>query len=127
MRTGRTGWCWTVLRRWRRWNCWADGLQGPGSGRAPRPGPGLRGRPVPRALVTVLGPGGRRLVSTLTDARGEYAVTGLPEGYLSVVAAVPGRQPAVRQTLLGSGEVVRADFLLRDRPGAVPAGGPARD
>ncbi|MFE2380116.1 carboxypeptidase-like regulatory domain-containing protein, partial [Streptomyces misionensis] len=79
------------------------------------------------ALVTVLGPGGRRLVSTLTDARGEYAVTGLPEGYLSVVAAVPGRQPAVRQTLLGSGEVVRADFLLRDRPGAVPAGGPARD
>ncbi|MFE2071939.1 carboxypeptidase regulatory-like domain-containing protein [Streptomyces misionensis] len=84
-------------------------------------------RPVPRALVTVLGPGGRQLVSTLTDARGEYAVTGLPEGYLSVVAAVPGRQPAVRQTLLGSGEVVRADFLLRDRPGAVPAGGPARD
>ncbi|MEV7156416.1 carboxypeptidase-like regulatory domain-containing protein [Streptomyces misionensis] len=97
----------------------------PGAHRAR--GPAFRGRPVPRALVTVLGPGGRQLVSTLTDARGEYAVTGLPEGYLSVVAAVPGRQPAVRQTLLGSGEVVRADFLLRDRPGAVPAGGPARD
>ncbi|TWV48897.1 hypothetical protein FRZ03_12925 [Streptomyces misionensis] len=84
-------------------------------------------RPVPGALVTVLGPGGRQLVSTLTNARGAYAVTGLPEGHLSVVASVQGREPAVRRTLLGSGEVVRADFLLRDRHGAAPAGGCARD
>ncbi|MEW2625528.1 carboxypeptidase regulatory-like domain-containing protein [Streptomyces sp. NPDC048106] len=77
-------------------------------------------RPVPRALVTVLDPSGRQLVSTLTNARGEYAATGLPEGYLSIVAALPGRQPGVQQRLLGSGDVVRADFLLRDRHDAVP-------
>ena len=79
-----------------------------------------RRRPVPRALVTVLDPGGRQLVSTLTNAQGEYAATGLPEGYLSIVATLPGKQPAVQQRLLRSGDVVRADFMLRDRHGAVP-------
>jgi len=79
-----------------------------------------RRRPVPRALVTVLDPGGRQLVSTLTNAQGEYAATGLPEGYLSIVATLPGKQPAVQQRLLRSGDVVRADFMLRNRHGAVP-------
>ncbi|MEV7503967.1 carboxypeptidase regulatory-like domain-containing protein [Streptomyces sp. NPDC093018] len=80
------------------------------------------GRPVPRALVTVLDPGGRQLVSTLTDAQGEYAATGLPEGYLSIVATLPGRQPAVQQRPLRCGAVVRADFLLRDREDAPGTG-----
>ncbi|MGW4888950.1 carboxypeptidase regulatory-like domain-containing protein [Streptomyces murinus] len=80
------------------------------------------GRPVPHALVTVLDPGGRQLVSTRTNAHGEYAATGLPEGYLSVVATLPGKQPAVRQRPLRRGDVVRADFLLRDREDAPGTG-----
>ncbi|WP_375141310.1 carboxypeptidase-like regulatory domain-containing protein [Streptomyces murinus] len=70
---------------------------------------------MPHALVTVLDPGGRQLLSTRTNAHGEYAATGLPEGYLSVVATLPGKQPAVRQRPLRRGDVVRADFLLRNR------------
>ncbi|MFZ4238863.1 carboxypeptidase-like regulatory domain-containing protein [Streptomyces murinus] len=80
------------------------------------------GRPVPRTLVTVLDPGGRQLVSTLANAHGAYAATGLPEGYLSIVATLPGRQPAVQQRPLRCGAVVRADFLLRDRGDARGAG-----
>ncbi|MGW0570256.1 carboxypeptidase regulatory-like domain-containing protein [Streptomyces tauricus] len=72
-------------------------------------------QPVRHAAVTVLAPSGRRLVSTSTNGRGDYAVTGLPEGHLSIVVASPGRQPAARRTLLRSGEVVRADFTLHNR------------
>ncbi|MYR02066.1 hypothetical protein [Streptomyces sp. SID6139] len=75
-----------------------------------------------RAPVTVLDPGGRQLVSTLTDTQGEYAATGLPEGYLSIVAALPGRQPAVQRRPLRRGAVVRAVFLLRDREDAPGTG-----
>ncbi|CAL9614642.1 hypothetical protein SUDANB6_05722 [Streptomyces sp. enrichment culture] len=74
-----------------------------------------RERPVRHARVTVLGPDGRHLVSTSTNARGEYAVTGLPEGHLGIVVASSGQQPAVQRRLLRSGEVVRADFSLSDR------------
>ncbi|MET8944348.1 carboxypeptidase-like regulatory domain-containing protein [Streptomyces sp. NPDC004542] len=58
---------------------------------------------------------GRQLVRTTTNARGEYAVTGLPEGYISVVVSHPGRDPLVHRKLLQSGAAVRADFTLRDR------------
>ncbi|WP_328885684.1 carboxypeptidase regulatory-like domain-containing protein [Streptomyces sp. NBC_00316] len=37
-------------------------------------------RPIGHAMVTVMDPRGRRLVSTATNTNGEYAVTGLPEG-----------------------------------------------
>ncbi|MEU3419165.1 carboxypeptidase-like regulatory domain-containing protein [Streptomyces murinus] len=67
------------------------------------------GRPVPRTLVTVLDPGGRQLVSTLTNAHGEYAATGLPEGCLSVVATLP---------------VVQQRPPRRGRTGGLPAAGP---
>jgi hypothetical protein len=72
-------------------------------------------RPVRHAAVTVLAPGGRRLVSTTTNAQGEYAVTGLPEGHLGIVVTSPGQQPVVQRRLLRSGEVLRADFTLHDR------------
>lgn len=80
------------------------------------------GRPVPRALVTVLDPGGRQLVSTPTNAQGEYAATGLPEGCLSLVAALPGKQPAVQRRPLRRGDAVRADFPLWDREDASGTG-----
>ncbi|MEV5955029.1 carboxypeptidase regulatory-like domain-containing protein [Streptomyces sp. NPDC051987] len=72
-------------------------------------------QPVRHAAVTVMDTGGRQLVRTTTNARGEYAVTGLPEGYISVVVSHPGRDPLVHQKLLQSGVAVRADFTLRDR------------
>ncbi|MEW2160979.1 carboxypeptidase regulatory-like domain-containing protein [Streptomyces sp. NPDC007189] len=72
-------------------------------------------QPVHRAAVTVMDAGGRQLVRAATNARGEYAVTGLPEGYISVVVSYPGRHPLVHQKLLQSGVAVRADFTLHDR------------
>ncbi|MGW1811876.1 carboxypeptidase regulatory-like domain-containing protein, partial [Streptomyces sp. NPDC002078] len=69
-------------------------------------------QPVRHAAVTVMDTGGRQLVRTTTNARGEYAVTGLPEGYISVVVSHPGRDPLVHQKLLQSGVAVRADFTL---------------
>ncbi|MGD1221124.1 carboxypeptidase regulatory-like domain-containing protein [Streptomyces krungchingensis] len=74
-----------------------------------------RQRPVHRAVVTVMDARGRRLVSTTTDARGEYAVAGLPEGCLSVVASSAGRTPVVHRELLGAGAVLRTDFALHER------------
>ena len=72
-------------------------------------------QPVRHAAVTVMDTGGRQLVRTTTNARGEYAVTGLPEGYISVVVSHPARDPLVHQKLLQSGVAVRADFTLHDR------------
>ncbi|MEV5843311.1 carboxypeptidase regulatory-like domain-containing protein [Streptomyces sp. NPDC051985] len=75
----------------------------------------LERQPVHHAAVTVMDTGGRQLVRTTTNSRGEYAVTGLPEGCISVVASHPGRDPLVHQRFLQSGVAVRADFSLRDR------------
>ncbi|MGR6973869.1 carboxypeptidase regulatory-like domain-containing protein [Streptomyces cynarae] len=72
-------------------------------------------QPLRHAAVTVMDAGGRQLVRTATNARGEYAVTGLPEGYISVVVSYPGRSPVVRQKLLQSGVAVRSDFTMHDR------------
>lgn len=77
-------------------------------------------QPVRHAAVTVMDTGGRQLVRTTTNTRGEYAVTGLPEGYISVVVSHPGRDPLVDQKLLQSGVAVRADFTLRDRRNGTP-------
>ncbi|MER6539365.1 carboxypeptidase regulatory-like domain-containing protein [Streptomyces sp900105755] len=79
-------------------------------------------QPVRHAAVTVMDSGGRQLVRTTTNALGEYAVTGLPEGYISVVASHPGRDPLVHQKLLQSGVAVRADFTLHDRQRRTPVG-----
>ncbi|MFE5037232.1 carboxypeptidase regulatory-like domain-containing protein [Streptomyces sp. NPDC056683] len=79
-------------------------------------------QPVRQAAVTVMDTGGRQLVRTTTNARGEYAVTGLPEGYISIVASHPGRDPLVHQKLLQSGVAVRADFTLHDRRSRTPVG-----
>ncbi|MBX7554569.1 carboxypeptidase regulatory-like domain-containing protein [Streptomyces sp. NPDC004232] len=72
-------------------------------------------QPVRHAAVTVMDAGGRQLVRTTTNAHGEYAVTGLPEEYISVVVSSPGRDPLVHRKLLQSGVAVRADFTLHDR------------
>ncbi|GAA3181877.1 MULTISPECIES: carboxypeptidase regulatory-like domain-containing protein [Streptomyces] len=72
-------------------------------------------RPLRHAVLTVLDPSGRHLVSTTTNARGEFAVTGLPEDCVSIVATSPGRQPVVHRKVLRSGEIVSADFTLRER------------
>ncbi|MGW0697706.1 MULTISPECIES: carboxypeptidase regulatory-like domain-containing protein [unclassified Streptomyces] len=72
-------------------------------------------QPVRHAAVTVMDTSGRQLVRTTTNAQGEYAVTGLPEGYISVVVSYPGRNPVVHQKLLQSGVAVRADFSMHER------------
>ncbi|MER5177248.1 carboxypeptidase regulatory-like domain-containing protein [Streptomyces sp. NPDC002896] len=77
-------------------------------------------QPVRGASVTVMDTKGRQLVRTTTNEHGEYAATGLPEGYLNIVVASVGRNPLVHQKLLRPGAVVRADFALRSRHDRVP-------
>lgn len=69
-------------------------------------------RPVRHAAVTVLGPSGRHLVTTSTNAQGKYAVAGLPEGYLGIVVTAPGQQSVARRELLRPGNAVRTDVTL---------------
>ncbi|MGW0856053.1 carboxypeptidase regulatory-like domain-containing protein [Streptomyces sp. NPDC002690] len=69
--------------------------------------------PVHHASVTVVDGHGRQLVRTTTDALGRYALAGLPEGYLNVIASSPGQAPAVQRRHLRPGVVVRSDFALR--------------
>ncbi|WP_372348140.1 carboxypeptidase regulatory-like domain-containing protein [Streptomyces sp. KL116D] len=71
--------------------------------------------PVRGAAVVVLDGGGRQLVSTVTDAQGRYAVAGLPEGHVGVVASAPGRHPVARRRQVRPGETAEADFTLRGR------------
>jgi hypothetical protein len=73
-------------------------------------------QPLRHAAVTVMDTRGQQLVRTTTNAQGEYAVTGLPEGHIGVVVSYPGRNPVVHQKLLQSGVAVRADFTLHARP-----------
>ncbi|MFG2357375.1 carboxypeptidase regulatory-like domain-containing protein [Streptomyces sp. NPDC048521] len=72
-------------------------------------------QPIRHAAVTVMDTRGRQLVRTTTNAQGEYAVTGLPEGYIAIVVAYPGRHPVVHQKLMQPGVAVRADFTLHGR------------
>ncbi|PPS90810.1 hypothetical protein BZZ08_00407 [Streptomyces sp. MH60] len=78
-------------------------------------------RPVHHAAVTVMDTRGHQLVRTATNGQGEYAVTGLPEGYITVVVSCAGRSPVVHQKLLQSGVAVRADFLLDTRSPRPPS------
>jgi hypothetical protein len=71
--------------------------------------------PVRGAVVVVLDSRGRQLVTTVTDEQGRYAVGGLPEGHLGIVASAPGRHPLALRKLLRAGETVDADFTLRGR------------
>lgn len=71
--------------------------------------------PIRHAAVTVMDTRGRQLVRTSTNAQGEYAVTGLPEGHIVLVVSYPGRHPVVHQKLVRSGVAVRADFTLHGR------------
>ncbi|MGW5664683.1 carboxypeptidase regulatory-like domain-containing protein [Streptomyces sp. NPDC003758] len=72
-------------------------------------------QPIRHAVVTVMDSRGRQLVRTTTNAHGEYAVTGLPEGHIVLVVSHPGRHPVVHQRLMQSGVAVRADFTLHGR------------
>ncbi|POX37347.1 hypothetical protein C3486_28960 [Streptomyces sp. Ru73] len=78
-------------------------------------------RPVRGAVVMVLDAKGRQLVSTVTNTRGEYATTGLPDGYLTIVATSTGRHPKARQQLLRPGTPAHINFTL---PGREPVPSP---
>ncbi|MEU2617850.1 carboxypeptidase regulatory-like domain-containing protein [Streptomyces sp. NPDC007157] len=78
-------------------------------------------QPLPHAALTVMDGRGRQLVRTATDDRGTYAVAGLPEGHLTIVASSRSRKPQVQRRLLEPGTVLRADFTLGDRTDEAPS------
>ncbi|WP_051951777.1 carboxypeptidase regulatory-like domain-containing protein [Actinacidiphila yeochonensis] len=79
--------------------------------------------PVRHAAVTVVDGHGRRLVRTTTDEDGGYALAGLPEGHLIIIASAAGRTPAVQRRHLRPGAVVQADFALDGATGVAGATG----
>jgi hypothetical protein len=76
---------------------------------------------------------GRQLVRTATNVQGTYAVAGLPEGHLTIVASSHSSKPQVQRRLLEAGSVLRTDFTLGDRTPDAPSlmlcqnGGPTRN
>ncbi|MGX1855420.1 carboxypeptidase-like regulatory domain-containing protein [Streptomyces sp. NPDC055299] len=55
---------------------------------------------------------GRELLRARTDANGEYAATGLPEGYVLVLVSMPEHMPSVRRVLIDASSTVAEDFRL---------------
>ncbi|WP_435604824.1 carboxypeptidase regulatory-like domain-containing protein [Streptomyces sp. bgisy130] len=70
------------------------------------------GFPVAGAVLTVTAGHGRELLRARTDANGEYAATGLPEGYVLVLASMPEHLPSVRRVLIDASSTVTQDFQL---------------
>ena len=68
------------------------------------------GAPLPAVRMTIQGPAGRE---TLTNASGEYAFQGLPEGSYQISAELRGFERARRAVLLHAGERVTLSFALR--------------
>ncbi len=68
------------------------------------------GAPLPAVRMTIQGPAGRE---TVTNASGEYAFQGLPEGSYQISAELSGFERARRAVLLHAGERVTLSFALR--------------
>ncbi|WP_051940006.1 carboxypeptidase regulatory-like domain-containing protein [Phaeacidiphilus oryzae] len=73
-------------------------------------------QPLRGVLITVTTPDGRQLTRTRTDEHGEYKLTGLPEGYVNVIAGGPRRVPSIKRVYIQEGHVTHQDFALRPRP-----------
>ncbi|WP_306316980.1 MULTISPECIES: carboxypeptidase regulatory-like domain-containing protein [unclassified Streptomyces] len=71
-----------------------------------------QGAPAVGALVTVTTPHGRRLVRTRTDASGEYAFGGLPDGPVIVLGTAPSHHPAVTREIVRGARPSRLDLRL---------------
>jgi len=71
------------------------------------------GTPVPDALVTMLAPGGRQLLRTVTDRDGAYAATALPEEFVTIVLLAQGYAPAATRALPRQGHRLRQDFVAQ--------------
>jgi hypothetical protein len=67
------------------------------------------------AAVTIVDAHGRQLTRSVTNASGDYAVTGLHEGPVSIVVSAAGLHPVVHRALLQTGMTARADFTLHGR------------
>lgn len=79
-------------------------------------------RPVPGALITVLGADSRRLAFTRTDASGRYEAGPLPTESVTVLLSARGRSPSAVRLLPRAGQHVRQDFVLASAAEAVPVG-----
>ncbi len=76
------------------------------------------GVPLPHAFVTVLGEGGRQLLTTRTDEQGRYAAADLPEAFATVVLLAQGYAPAAARLLPRPGHPLRQDFDLAEASSA---------
>lgn len=80
-------------------------------------------QPLQGVLITVTTTDGRQLTRSWTDERGEYSVTGLPEGFVNVIAGGPRRIPSIKRVYIKYGPVAHQDFVLRPRSGDEPPAG----
>ncbi|MGI5472390.1 carboxypeptidase regulatory-like domain-containing protein [Streptomyces sp. CA-132043] len=79
-------------------------------------------QPLHGVLITVTTTDGRQLTRTRTDEHGAYSVTGLPEGFVNIVAGGPRRIPSIKRVYVRDGTVAHQDFMLRPRPPEQPPG-----
>ncbi|POX43184.1 hypothetical protein C3486_01120 [Streptomyces sp. Ru73] len=80
-------------------------------------------QPLHGVLITVTTTDGRQLTRTRTDEHGEYRLTGLPVGFVNVIAGGPRRVPSIKRVYIKDGPVAHQDFVLRPRPQDPSPGG----
>ncbi|MBL1098379.1 carboxypeptidase regulatory-like domain-containing protein [Streptomyces coffeae] len=68
--------------------------------------------PVAGAVLTVTTGHGRELLRARTDANGEYAATGLPDGYVLALVSRPEHMPSARRVLIDASRTTTQDFQL---------------
>ncbi|WP_342045359.1 carboxypeptidase regulatory-like domain-containing protein, partial [Bacillus sp. OTU530] len=79
----------------------------------------VTGTVLPNALIQVFNSQGRFLASTLTDVNGQYAISGLPEGTISVQASAPNFASELTVITLTPGETETVDFALASNPASL--------
>lgn len=83
---------------------------------------GADGNPLSGVAITVTGTHGSELVRAMTDRNGEYAATGLSDGFVNVIASAPDRLAAVSRVRVGEGCPVLQNFRLEPRRAKAAAG-----
>ncbi|WP_412758960.1 carboxypeptidase-like regulatory domain-containing protein, partial [Metabacillus fastidiosus] len=77
------------------------------------------GNPIANALIRVFNSQGILINSTLSDTNGQFTVTGLPEGTLTVQASANNFASQVQTVTLTPGETETVNFSLPPNPASI--------
>ncbi|WP_129729008.1 carboxypeptidase regulatory-like domain-containing protein, partial [Ectobacillus funiculus] len=79
----------------------------------------ITGNVLSNALIQIFNGQGSFLASMLTDVNGQYTISGLPEGMLSIQASAPNFASDMKVITLTPGETETVDFALAPNPASL--------